>query len=76
MLSPRDLYYNAENDTISLRVAELLEQDKNDKVKQQQLSVSSDDAKMFQFQMVINNESSEMNDKKDILYIEHIAFLL
>jgi len=76
MLSPRDLYYNPENDTISLRVAELIEQDKNDKLKHHLHSVSSDDAKMFQFQMVINNETSEMNDKKDILYIEHIAFLL
>lgn len=31
---------------------------------------------MFQFQMVVNNQTSELSEKRDILFIEHIAFLL
>jgi hypothetical protein len=31
---------------------------------------------MFHLQVTINNKSSEQNDKKDVLYIESIVFLL
>jgi hypothetical protein len=59
-----------------LRLKEETEKERQEREAQGLAALTSDDAKMFQLNMVINNKSSTMTSNKDVLYIESIMFLL
>jgi len=76
LLKPRDLHYNSTDESIVLRLKEETEKERQEREAQGLAALTSDDAKMFQFNMVINNKSSTMTNTKDVLYIESVMFLL
>ena len=59
-----------------MRLKDETERERLERESQGLSTLTSDDAKMFHLQVTINNKSSEQNDKKDVLYIESIVFLL
>jgi hypothetical protein len=58
LLKPRDLDYNVSQDKIILKLKRETDNERKEREAQGLSALTSDDAKMFQLQMVINNKSS------------------
>ena len=58
LLKPRDLYFDTDEDQIVLRIKKETEKEKLEREAKGLAALTSDDAKMFQLNSIINKKSS------------------
>ena len=58
LLKPRDLYFDTDEDQIVLRIKKETEKEKLEREAKELAALTSDDAKMFQLNSIINKKSS------------------